>query len=210
MRSRRAAAPQVVREQLDLPGAEVALISGLFTSQEAAALLGELVERLAWRQEHVRLFGEVIASPRLTAWYGDAGAVYTYSGLTLEPRPWLAPLVTIKKRVEDELGVEFNGVLANLYRDGSDSMGWHSDDERELGPDPTIASVSFGEVRRFALRRREGGQSGACAVDLEHGSLVVMAGATQRHYRHRVAKTRRRCGPRVNLSFRRVLLEAKR
>lgn len=197
----------VAREVVPLPDADVFRIPGLFTQAESDAWFAACRADLPWRQEHVTLFGREIASPRLTAWHGDPGATYRYSGLTFDPQPWTPALQAIRDRLEAALGAGFNGVLANLYRDGSDSMGWHSDDERELGPDPVIASVSFGATRRFALRHRAGRERGAAVIELEHGSVVVMAGATQRHYRHAVAKTRRRCGPRLNLSYRAVVAD---
>lgn len=149
------------------------------------------------------MFGREVDSPRLSAWIGDAGAVYRYSGADFTPCPWNHALSVLRVRLQEELGVPFNSVLANLYRDGRDAMGWHSDDEPELGPRPVIASVSLGGVRRFALKhRRDAALKGV--LELPHGSLLVMSGDTQRLYRHALPRTSRVVAPRINLTFRQV------
>ena len=172
----------------------------------ADAWLAALLGAVPWRQESVRLFGREIPSPRLTAWYGDPGCVYTYSGLTLEPLPWTPLLASIRERVEAGAGQRFNSVLLNRYRDGSDSMGWHADDERELGPEPTIASVSLGARRTFQLKHKTRKEQRRLDVDLEHGSLLVMRPPTQAHWLHGVPKRRGADAPgeRVNLTFRHI------
>lgn len=171
----------------------------------ADLLLAVLLDEVAWTRPRVRLFGRTVDSPRLSAWYGDAGAVYTYSGLRNEPLPWTDALLGIRARLEDALGLTFNSVLANLYRDGADSMGWHADDEPELGPAPVIASVSLGASRRFVMRHRRKGRHPTFEIVLAHGSLLVMRGDTQRHWRHALPKTRAAVGPRVNLTFRPIV-----
>ena len=160
-----------------------------------------------WRQEEIVLFGQQRRVPRLVAWYGDPGARYAYSGVDHEPLPWIPPLTELKQRVETLAGHAFNSVLLNLYRDGRDGMGWHADDEPELGRDPVIASLSLGATRRFRLRHRRRRQD-TVALDLEHGSLLMMGGATQHHWVHAVPKTARPVGERINLTFRRVTLRA--
>ncbi len=172
-------------------------------SAEADRFLAELVAGLAWEQKKIRIFGRSVSSPRLSAWYGDPGARYTYSGLTLEPLPWVEPLLAIKQRIETASGCAFNGVLANLYRDGADSMGWHSDDERDLGPNPVIASLTLGAKRRFLLRPKhaeKGSEPGE--LELGHGSLLLMRGGLQRDWKHSVPKTSRAVGTRINLGYR--------
>ena len=144
------------------------------------------------------------ASPRLSAWYGDPSARYAYSGLSLEPIPWFPVLAEIKAEVEAASGAVFNSVLANLYRDGADSMGWHSDDEPELGERPVIASASFGAIRRFRLRHRHRRELDPVAVPLNHGSLLIMKGDTQSNWKHQIPKTRKVSEPRVNLTFRTI------
>jgi alkylated DNA repair dioxygenase AlkB len=141
--------------------------------------------------------------PRLVAWFGDPEASYTYSGLKLVPEPWPARLASLRARVEEQAGAAFNSVLCNLYRDGADSMGLHSDDERELGQNPIIASVSLGETRRFVMRHKKKAAE-RLDLDLPGGSLLVMAGTTQHHWRHGVPKQRAIEGARINLTFRRI------
>jgi alkylated DNA repair dioxygenase AlkB len=166
----------------------------------ADELLRELLCVVPWKQEHLRLYGRAIPFPRLTAWYGDAGAVYTYSGIVNEPRAWTAGLARLRDRLHVALGVRFNSALLNLYRTGSDSIGWHADDEPELGEHPMIASISLGATRRFELRPLANGEGRGLA--LEHGSLLVMSGDTQRCWKHQVPKETTVRAPRVNVTFR--------
>ena len=187
---------------------EAFLIPHLFTRECADAYLAALLEGVAWEQPIIRIRGQRVASPRLSAWYGDPGARYAYSGLSLEPLSWSALLAEIKREVENASESTFNSVLANLYRDGSDSMGWHSDDEPELGERPVIASASFGAARRFRLRHRQRSELEPVAVTLTHGSLLVMKGETQSHWKHQIPKTRKVSDPRVNLTFRTIIHEA--
>ena len=190
-------------EPLDLPDAQIVLHRDVYAPGEQERLTQALRREIAWEQHRITLYGRTMPVPRLSAWHGDPGAVYRYSGVRLSPRPW-TPLLTAIREVAQELaGAPFNSVLLNLYRQGGDSVGWHSDDEPELGPEPVIASVSLGAPRRFELehkrsRRRE-------ALELPPGSILVMAGATQHRWRHRLPKTRAPVGPRVNLTFRRIL-----
>ena len=163
-----------------------------------AALLDQLSAEIGWEQHEITLFGRTVPTPRLTAWIGDVA--YGYSGVVNQPRPWPDALTALRQRLRDELGVEFNSCLANLYRDGADSMGFHSDDEPELGPAPTIASVSLGARRRFVLRHRTTRQR--WSWDLGGGDLLVMRDESQRDYAHAVPKTARPVGPRMNLTFR--------
>ncbi len=151
----------------------------------------------------MRLFGREHLTPRLCAWYGDPGVRYAYSGQALEPLPWPPALARLRARLQNALGCPFNSVLCNLYRDGTDSMGWHSDDEASLGPRPVIASLSLGAARRFALRHRTRAYR-SVALALGHGDLLIMAGDTQHHWQHAVPKTRRPIAPRINLTFRTV------
>ncbi|SHK10510.1 alpha-ketoglutarate-dependent dioxygenase AlkB family protein [Hymenobacter psychrotolerans] len=192
---------------LALPDAEVLLDPHFLPPDTADALLIELTRTIAWRQEPIRLFGKEVLQPRLTAWHGDATAHYQYSGLALAPQPWTPALLELRKQVEAATATQFNSVLLNLYRAGQDSMGWHADDEPELGPAPVIASVSLGETRRFRLKPRDPQRTphAPVALDLASGSLLVMRGATQQHWLHAVPKTARPVGPRLNLTFRAVL-----
>ena len=187
---------------VEAPGADVVVHRGSVGANETPAILQQLVSEVAWRSDIIRLFGREVPIPRLTAWYGDHGRVYTYSGIRLEPHTWTPLLADLRDRAGAAAGTSFNSVLANLYRNGSDSVGWHADDEPELGVDPVIASLSFGATRTLAMRRRDG--SYRASVDLQDGDLMVMAGATQTLWVHRVPKVRRPVGSRVNLTFRTV------
>lgn len=186
---------------LQLPNAELALWPQWLSVSVADQWLALLTEQTPWQQPQVRIFGRHVAVPRLVAWYGDAEASYRYSGLTHQPLPWTPLLAQIRAQVEQAAGQSLNGVLLNYYRDGQDSMGWHSDDEAELGVNPLIASLNLGGTRRFDLRRK-GQNRIEHSLDLQHGSLLVMRGATQHHWQHQVAKTRAFCAPRLNLTFR--------
>jgi alkylated DNA repair dioxygenase AlkB len=186
----------------DLPDADVRLWPCAFPAAQADAWFAALRGSIGWEQEEILIFGARRRVPRLVAWHGDPGATYAYSGTPHEPRPWTPPLLEIRKAVETLSGFRYNSVLLNLYRDGNDGMGWHADDEAQLGPNPAIASVSFGETRTFKLRHRR--RQGVTAIDLPHGSLLLMAGATQHHYVHAVPKTTRVLRERINLTFRLV------
>lgn len=164
--------------------------------------LKRFTEGLAWQQPVIRLYGSERAVPRLTAWYGDPGCSYRYSGTRFEPLPWTAELRDLREQLSITLGRPFNSVLANRYRHGQDSVAWHSDDEPELGRNPVIASISLGETRRFTLKHKTRKDISPLAVDLSHGSLLVMAGPTQHHWLHQISKTRRPVGERINLTFR--------
>ncbi len=165
-------------------------------------VLARLTDLVAWRQERARIMGRQVALPRLTAWYGDAG--YRYSGVDNPPQPWLDELVPLKTRAERLAGVTFNAVLLNLYRDGADSVSWHRDAEPSLGPDPIVASFSLGAVRRFKLRHRRDQHLGV-DLDLSPGSCLVMGPGSQLHWLHALPKTARPVGPRLNLTFRRIV-----
>ncbi|HRE89343.1 MAG TPA: alpha-ketoglutarate-dependent dioxygenase AlkB [Myxococcota bacterium] len=171
---------------------------------DEAALMERLLNELPLKQETLKILGKDVLTPRLTGWFGDADARYVYSKTLFVPEPWTPGLSALRGRLFDALGVYFNGVLANHYRGGDDAMGWHSDDEKELGPrapdDVLIASVSLGAKRRFLLKPRRGGTS--LGWDLGGGDLFLMGGTTQRHYVHRLARTAKAVGPRLNLTFR--------
>ena len=191
--------------RIELPDAEVGYWRGFFPPAAADALFEAIRAEVQWERHRIRIRGREVDCPRLSGWEGDA--TYAYSGLTLRPAPWTPSVTAVRRRIEAATGEAFNSVLANLYRDGGDRMGWHADDEPELGRSPVIASVSLGAPRRFLLRPKRGGAS--VPILLEPGSLLVMRGATQRHWMHSVPPTRRPVGPRLNLTFRRILAEPK-
>lgn len=184
--------------RLPLAGADVVYHAGAFASR-ADACLDALREEIPWQQHRLNIFGREVAAPRLSCWIGDADTTYTYSRTRFEPHAWTPTLAALRDELAARFDLSFNSVLANLYRDGRDSMSWHSDDERELGAEPVIASLSFGDARRFRFRSRET-RKVECALELEHGSLLVMRGATQRLYQHDLPKARG--GERINLTFR--------
>lgn len=187
-----------------LPGADVALDPHWLAPVEADALFTTLLDAVTWEVHRIRLFGRAVDSPRLSCWIGDPDASYRYSGTDFAPRPWPRALAGVRERLHRETGMDFNSVLANQYRDGRDRMGWHSDNERELGARPLIASLSLGAERRFVFRDRDDPASRHVVV-LPHGSLLLMAGQTQARYRHALPATARAVGPRINLTFRRIL-----
>lgn len=173
---------------------------GFLSPKDSFELMAGLMEEVPWEERAITVFGRTVMQPRLACWYGDVA--YSYSGITLEPRAWLPRLLRLKSLVESAAGAQFNSVLVNLYRHGSDSMGWHADDEPELGAEPCIASISVGQVRRFRIRHRESKET--VALDLESGSLLVMSGRSQQCWMHEVPKSRRITEPRINLTFRYV------
>jgi len=179
------------------------LYAAAFAQDKAQLLYTRLQDEIPWEQRQVRMFGKWIDQPRLVAWFGDPEADYTYSGLTLNPHPWPPVVDECRLRCEALAGVSFNSGLANLYRDGQDTVGWHSDDEAELGDEPIIASVSFGATRRFDLRHKSGEPT--VKTELTPGSVVIMAGRCQSHWKHQVARTKRVDSPRINLTFRRLV-----
>ena len=142
--------------------------------------------------------------PRLVAWYGDTDAVYAYSGNSMQPQPWIAPLLELRRQVESLAGSSFNSVLLNLYRNERDAVGWHSDDEPELGRNPVIASVSFGAPREYQLRHRRRKELPVEKMLLVSGSVLIMSGPTQHQWKHRIKRETRPCGERINLTFRRI------
>ena len=165
-----------------------------------------LLETVCWAQQEIVLYGKARLMPRLTAWYGDEGAVYTYSGLKNVPDAWNAPLLELRERVERAAGAAFNSVLLNRYRSGDDGMGWHADDEPELGTAPVIASLSLGTPRLFVMRTKSD-RKRLLELRLAHGSLLIMRGSSQQRFAHAVPKEKRLHGERINLTFRAVFAD---
>jgi len=195
-------------EPLALADADVRYDASAIEEPRASALFDVLRAEIPWQQHRLLLFGKFVDAPRLSCWIGDADAVYTYSRTRFEPLPWTLAVASLRDELRTITGTDFNSVLANLYRDGRDSVGWHSDDERELGPQPLIASLSFGAPRRFRLRSLHDANAPVFPLDLVAGSLLLMAGATQHNYRHDLPKTARAVGERINLTFRRIVAGA--
>ena len=192
-----------------LPHDGSALLNEFWIDLDTAdELFSRLMREVPWQSHDLVLVGKNMTEPRLSAWIADDGISYAYSGVRRVPGAWTPALGELKSLCESALsrgfpGVAFNSVLANLYRSGEDSMGWHADDEPELGPTPIIASLSFGDERRFDFRHRTSGDT--VRVNLPHGSLLVMSGETQTHWKHCLSKTKTSRSPRINLTYRLVL-----
>lgn len=189
--------------RIELPDATLEFDRHFLPGDEADNLFTVLLEKIPWRLDQIRIFGKVYPQPRLTALYGNNANSYTYSGITMEPEPFIAELRDLKHRVEQRSGHTFTTCLLNLYRDGNDSNGWHADNEKELGTNPVIASVSLGETRSFHLKHRRQ-KSLRYRMSLGHGSLLVMGGPMQHNWLHQVPKTRKPVKPRINLTFRNI------
>lgn len=186
----------------DIPQPDVDWHPAWLAPQAAADVLARIVAETGWRQERIRTPGGWVDQPRLTAWQGDSGAIYVYSGIRNVPQPWTPTVGELRDAISQHCGVRFNSVLLNRYRTGTDSMGWHADHEPELGPEPIIASLSLGVARRFDLRHNV--TAVVRSFRLMSGSLLVMRGKTQSEWRHRVPKEPTIAGERVNLTFRLV------
>ena len=191
-------------EPIDMPDAEVSILHNLDTHASYQSIFDTLHRDTKWQQKRMWMYGRWVDQPRMTAWHGDPTRVYKYSGITEIPMPWSDVLRELKRRIEDCTDVEFNSVLLNLYRDQNDSMGFHSDDEKELGPEPTIASVSLGETRTFIFKHKTRKDLKPVSIPLPEGSVLLMKGQTQRHWKHAINRESRMCGPRINLTFRRI------
>jgi alkylated DNA repair dioxygenase AlkB len=185
--------------------AEVYYLRLLPLAQAPDVVMRQLIEEVPWRAENVVVWGRTYPQPRLSAWYGDSGKNYRYSGILLKPLPWTPGLLDIKSRVEAATRTNFNSVLLNYYRDHRDSMGLHSDDEPELGKQPILASLSLGEERIFILKHRRDKTLKPVRLKLASSGLLLMKGETQRYWKHGIDKEARPCGPRVNLTFRRIV-----
>lgn len=192
-------------ERIALPDGDVRCLDRLDLAQPDEAIVLRLIDEVAWRSEEVVMWGRKMPQPRLIAWYADPGKSYAYSGLRLPPLAWTPLLRDIKTRVEDVTGVVFNSVLLNYYRDHRDSIGFHSDDEPELGDRPIIASLSLGAARSFIFKHKASKRVGPVRLHLASGSLLLMKGDTQRCWRHGIPKQTQPCGPRVNLTFRQII-----
>lgn len=186
---------------LALPDAQISYFPTFFPSEKASEYFQILLNEIEWQQDDIKIFGKVYKQPRLTALYGINDSSYRYSGITMFPKPFNSVLKEIKTRIEESTEVKFTSVLLNYYRDGSDSNGWHSDDEKELGKNPVIASLSLGADRTFRLRHKKD-KTQRKKLTLQHGSLLLMAGGTQHHWQHCIPKSKKVINPRINLTFR--------
>lgn len=192
-------------ERLPIEDADIRFAQHIELPKPADELLAELIATTPWRAESITLYGKTFLQPRLTAWYGDAAqTTYSYSGLALKRLPWTPTLQGLRETVQALTHETFNSVLLNYYRDHRDSVALHSDDETELGATPTIASVSIGATRKFVLKHKTRPDLKPVRVELPAGCLLLMSGPTQRHWKHGIDKQTTPCGPRINLTFRRI------
>ncbi|MEO8162334.1 MAG: alpha-ketoglutarate-dependent dioxygenase AlkB [Ilumatobacteraceae bacterium] len=176
---------------------------GFIDANDAAEAFGRLIVETSWEQRDIVLFGKLHREPRLSAWHSEPHISYTYSGVLRTPQPWTPLLLELRNKCAATSGATFNSVLANLYRDGNDGVGWHADNEASNGREPTIASLSFGASRRFDLRHRDSKKT--IRVQLDPGSLLIMSGLSQQCWVHQLPRTKRVTDPRINLTFRRVV-----
>lgn len=181
--------------------ADIEYYPNFFESIRADALFEKLTAEIPWQQDDITVFGKTYPQPRLTALFGNEGKPYSYSNIVMQPNAWNPLLMLIKNEIEEICNQNFTTVLLNYYRDGKDSNGWHSDNEKELGRNPVIASVSFGAERFFHLRHNSI-KDQKLKINLEHGSLLLMKGTTQHCWKHQIPKTAKEIGPRINLTFR--------
>ena len=189
--------------KIPLPDSEINLHQNHFDAEIAGNLLRELTEEIPWVQNKIRFYGKESLVPRLESWHGDEGMSYTYSGIRMDAKPWTKILLMIKESIEPIAKTTFNSVLINYYRDGKDRVAWHSDDEKELGKNPVIASVSLGAERKFKLRHKKYKENKLqYEIFLQSGSLLLMSGSTQHHWLHEIPRTAKPIGPRINLTFR--------
>jgi len=197
-------------DKLDITDADIYLDRDFLPDPIASKYFDRLRTELNWRQDTIGLFGKAHQIPRLHDWHGDPGLSYRWSGITMAADGWHPALLELRDALAHEGYGVFNSVLANLYRDGDDCMGWHSDDEPELGKQPTLASISLGATRDFRLRHRESKTSiDSITLPLTHGSLLLMAGNTQQYWQHSLPRRKRSRAPRINLTFRSIAVAAK-
>ena len=189
--------------QLELPDCDIRYITNFIEKELAETYFDYLLNYVPWQLDHIKIFGKTYPQPRLTALYGNNGKTYTYSNITMQTVPFNKVLEEIKAQIEPITKVEFTSCLLNLYRSGADSNGWHADDEKELGRNPVIASVSLGQERYFHLKHKER-RDLRCKILLEPGSLLIMQGSTQHHWLHQIPKSKKALGPRINLTFRSI------
>jgi alkylated DNA repair dioxygenase AlkB len=191
------------RVDFDLPDAEVIYYPTFLSAEEAGQLYAHLLENTPWQHDSITLFGKTHPQPRLTAFYATSDMSYSYSNIKMNANLWTNELLLLKAEIEKKSETTFNSVLINLYRDGLDSNGWHADDEKELGFNPVIASITLGSERFFHLKHKNILEH-KCKIRLEHGSLLLMKGSTQHFYKHQIPKTKQQIGPRINLTFRTI------
>lgn len=202
--------PQSTLEHLPIPDADIWFLPELVLPLPPEALKQALINEVEWLAKPITVWGKTYMQPRLIAWVGDPDRSYTYSGSRMEPTPWTPLLSAVREAVQHAAGAQFNSVLLNYYRHERDSMGYHSDDEKELGPQPVIASLSLGQPRSFVLKHKTDRVVKPVRIMLPSGSLLIMQGETQTHWKHGIDKQSQPCGSRLNLTFRWIIDPAMR
>ncbi len=192
------------KQHFKLPNAELIYVPNFFTKKEADTYFNAINTATNWQQDTIRVYGKTYMQPRLTALFGETNQPYSYSNITMYPQPFTKILDSIKQRVETFCHCKFNTLLINLYRNGNDSNGWHADNEKELGKNPSIASVSFGAERPFHYKHKTQKEQ-RYKITLQHGSLLFMQGEMQHYWLHQIAKTKKNISPRINLTFRQLI-----
>lgn len=192
-------------EQIILPNLNLLFYKRFLSANEATVFFEELITKTNWRQDSIKMYNKYVYLPRLTAWFGDNGTNYKYSGINMNPTPWTPILDLLKTRVQKIANCQFNSVLLNYYRTGNDSVGWHQDNEPELGKNPTIASISLGATRLFQLKHLDI-ETHKLNITLPSGSLLLMTGETQHFWKHQIPKTNKEVSPRINLTFRYIFV----
>lgn len=187
--------------EFNLPDSEIIYYPNFFNKEKADEFFEKLKTDIPWQQDDITVFGKKYPQPRLTSLFGNEGKPYSYSNIVMKPHSWNSLLMFIKNQIEEVCPENFTTVLLNYYRDGKDSNGWHADNEKELGTNPVIASVSFGAERSFHLQHNFFKEQ-KLKINLEHGSLLIMKGTTQHFWKHQIPKTAKPIGPRINLTFR--------
>ena len=195
-----ASEPSKEGEPVILKNGEYLYFPSFLSHEKADYFLDSFKNHIDWKQESMNMYGKQVLFPRLTSWYGDNDKPYSFSGIKLNPNPWNDQLLEIKSLIEPVCEVEFNSVLLNLYRDGNDSISWHTDAEKELGINPVIASVNFGAERKFQIRHNNTNETHD--IILKHGSLLIMRGELQHFWKHQVPKQKKITKERINLTFR--------
>ena len=188
----------------DIPNASIEYYPNFFDKEQAKEFFDKLYHEIPWQQDSITVYGKTHPQPRLTALFGNEGKPYSYSNIVMQPNSWNTLLVFIKNKIEEECNEYFTSVLLNLYRDGKDSNGWHADNEKELGINPVIASLSFGTERVFHLQHNTISEA-KLKIKLENGSLLLMKGETQHFWKHQIPKTTKIIDPRINLTFRKII-----
>ncbi|WP_158849684.1 alpha-ketoglutarate-dependent dioxygenase AlkB family protein [Algibacter sp. L1A34] len=193
---------EIIKTEFDLPGADVVLFENFFSTEESDRLYNSLLKNTIWEQDQMTIYGKQVDLPRLTAWYGDQNELVVYAESESKMLPWNADLLYIKEKIEQEVGIKFPRCLLNYYRDGKDSVDWHQDYEPNQRKNTVIGSVTFGETRSFQLKHATRTDLKRIDIPLEHGSFLIMQGATQDNWKHKIPKTKKQILPRINLTFR--------